>query len=287
MEKHAIPQNIMDVEFKLFGSLTVKQFMSLSGGIIIALFIYFFPILIIVKIPIMAFSVVLGLAMAFVKVNGQDFSRWFTSFVKAMFSSQKYVWKKETKTPKILKADHGPTLKDVKKQREVKKILGDAPILELMQRNERQQIDETGEDIEDLNRIDRYFEAEFGKAYGSGHKKDNAGNISRTHTVRRVNIDDENIAGNLNPLGRGQVSVHAGDSTRVVYDNVFSQKPRSFKKDEIDLLIEKKVKEILKKQRELDPLTKTIELEEKEKELRRQMRELYNEIQELKSKKKQ
>jgi len=41
MKKHSIPQNIMEVEFKLFGAFSVRQFGYLAAGFMLAAGVYF------------------------------------------------------------------------------------------------------------------------------------------------------------------------------------------------------------------------------------------------------
>jgi hypothetical protein len=108
MKQHAVPENIMDVEFKLFGSLTAKQFGYIVGGGGVGIFFYFlfkslnstllgwiFAIL----------SAVLGLALALIRINDQPFEVWLGNFLSAMFSSQKRVWKKGRKEVQPLKEE--------------------------------------------------------------------------------------------------------------------------------------------------------------------------------------
>ncbi len=93
-----VPQFI-EVEDKIFGPLTLKQFIYLAGGIgaSIALWLYIpFKILAIILIlPVMAFA----LALAFYKSNGKA----FIDIVEAAFyyyiGSKLYIWKKEEKKP--------------------------------------------------------------------------------------------------------------------------------------------------------------------------------------------
>lgn len=105
MKQHAVPENIMDVEFKLFGSLTAKQFGYIIAGGLGGLFLYYtFKGL---GSNLLAFmfaflSVILGISLALIRINDQPFEVWLGNFVAAMFTSQKRVWKKEKKTPAVL-----------------------------------------------------------------------------------------------------------------------------------------------------------------------------------------
>lgn len=117
MEKHAVPQNIMDVEFKLFGGLTVRQFGYIAVSFIVALILYFAGggITRLVTIPIIVFVVITGLALAFLRVNDQPFSVWFGNFIKSLFGSQRRVYHKTNKQAAVLsKSVAGTAVKAVK-----------------------------------------------------------------------------------------------------------------------------------------------------------------------------
>ncbi|HEY4490214.1 MAG TPA: PrgI family protein [Candidatus Paceibacterota bacterium] len=89
------PQYI-DVEDKIFGPLTIKQFIYLLGGagIIVTIF-RFLPgfIAFFLAIPIIALS----LSLAFWRVNNQPFISVLESFMKYVFGEKLYIWKKEAK----------------------------------------------------------------------------------------------------------------------------------------------------------------------------------------------
>jgi len=92
-----VPQFI-EVEDKIFGPLTFKQFIYLagSGGVVIAAFSFlpkFFAFLIAAPVAI------LGVALAFYKVNNRPFILIVESFFKYFSKERLYVWKKEDKRP--------------------------------------------------------------------------------------------------------------------------------------------------------------------------------------------
>ncbi|MBN2016167.1 PrgI family protein [Candidatus Dojkabacteria bacterium] len=125
MKQHAVPENIMDVEFKLFGSLTAKQFGYIIGGGCIALLMYYtFKTLNSTLLGwIFAFlCVILGLSLALIRVNDQPFEVWLGNFLSAMFSSQKRVWKKGKKTPEVL------TQQGVEQKKEIVRAQQSAPL---------------------------------------------------------------------------------------------------------------------------------------------------------------
>ena len=92
-----VPQFI-EVEDKIFGPLTFKQFIYLAGSVGIAVVLYaLLPhfIAIILALPVLA----LGASLAFYKVNGKPFIFFVESSVKYYIGSKLYIWKKEDKKP--------------------------------------------------------------------------------------------------------------------------------------------------------------------------------------------
>ncbi|WKZ23713.1 MAG: PrgI family protein [Candidatus Dojkabacteria bacterium] len=99
MYEHAIPQNIMDYEFKLFAGLTLKQFIyvAVAGGFSFLLFqlnragIFpsFFAWLTIP--PILLVGITLGLG----SYNRRTMEDWLTSFARANNIVLRRVWKKD------------------------------------------------------------------------------------------------------------------------------------------------------------------------------------------------
>jgi hypothetical protein len=90
--KYQVPQFI-EVESKIFGPLTLKQFIYLAGGAGIAFLLYvFLPFWLVV--PLAAPFVGLALALAFYKYNNQPFVKVLENAIKHYFSGRLYVWKK-------------------------------------------------------------------------------------------------------------------------------------------------------------------------------------------------
>ena len=104
--RFAVPQFI-DVEDKIFGPLTFRQFVYLAGGGGLAFLAYklipsFFGF--IVALPIAGFA----FALAFVKVNEKPFINIVESAFGYAFSDKLYIWKHEKsdkKKPEIKPQD--------------------------------------------------------------------------------------------------------------------------------------------------------------------------------------
>ena len=136
MESHPIPKNLMDVEFKLFGSLTVKQFGSLALSFLFAVLIHLSPLPAVIELPLKIAFVGIGFGMAFVKIHGQTFDKYMTNFLMAMLTPQRMIWKKENKAPKSLTQSFAvPQVKkkDTRKRELIENIMKETEMNELFQ----------------------------------------------------------------------------------------------------------------------------------------------------------
>jgi hypothetical protein len=90
-----VPQFI-DIEDKIFGPLTFKQFVYLAGAAGVAVVFWIFvPKLI--GIPLIAVFLGLGVALAFYKINNKPFIFFLESAFRFLLSHKLYIWKKEAK----------------------------------------------------------------------------------------------------------------------------------------------------------------------------------------------
>jgi|GEM_PF-642321 len=96
--QHAVPQNIMDVEFKIIGDLTMRQFSYLM---VLGLLSYFNTQFMvgIFKWPLTIFFMVLGLALAFIPVQDRGMDVWLVNFIKSVYSPTQRVWRKTIALP--------------------------------------------------------------------------------------------------------------------------------------------------------------------------------------------
>jgi hypothetical protein len=101
-----VPQFI-DIEDKVFGPLTFKQFAYLAGGLGFG-YLSFKMLPIIISIFLGPVLVAFGVALAFMKYNDKPFIHVVESFVKFYSHSRLYLWHKEapksTDTVKMTKA---------------------------------------------------------------------------------------------------------------------------------------------------------------------------------------
>lgn len=94
-----VPQFI-DVEDKIFGPLSFKQFLQIVGGAGLGYIMYTFEIIpfYIRIVPVMG-AVAFGLALAFYRVNGRPFVTALEAGLKFYTGSHLYLWKKSDKAP--------------------------------------------------------------------------------------------------------------------------------------------------------------------------------------------
>lgn len=102
MESHPIPQNVTAFQFKLVGDMTLKQFLYLAGGAVIAyvLFVFARGIYPLVTWPLIIISALLGVAFAFLPVQSRPLDQWLAAFFKAVYTPTKRVWAKDKQTYK-------------------------------------------------------------------------------------------------------------------------------------------------------------------------------------------
>lgn len=93
-----VPQFI-DIEDKIFGPLTFKQFIYVAGGGGLCYGIYrLLPLYF--AVPLMLAIALLAWALAFYKINNQPFIKIGQAFVIFLTKNKLYVWKKENQKSK-------------------------------------------------------------------------------------------------------------------------------------------------------------------------------------------
>jgi len=93
--RYQVPQFI-EVEDKIFGPFTFKQFVYLGGGIGLSFILWrFFPffIAILLIIPVLAFSA----ALAFYKINNKPFIEVVEAALRYVLAGKLYIWRKKPK----------------------------------------------------------------------------------------------------------------------------------------------------------------------------------------------
>ncbi|OGC46293.1 hypothetical protein A3J98_01055 [candidate division WS6 bacterium RIFOXYC1_FULL_33_10] len=96
MRQHAIPQNVLDVEFKLFTKFTLREFTYLAIGVSIGgIFLYYTTkgqIPGVIGIPIFAIFAGLGAFFALVPINDQPADKFIVNYFAAINKPTQRVW---------------------------------------------------------------------------------------------------------------------------------------------------------------------------------------------------
>ncbi|MDQ5949124.1 MAG: hypothetical protein QG589_250 [Patescibacteria group bacterium] len=95
--RYQVPQFI-EIEDKVIGPLTVKQFVYLAGGGGLSFIAYnYLPF--VIAILLIGVIVALSLALAFYKINNKPFIDFLESGFLYYTKDRLYIWKKEEKQP--------------------------------------------------------------------------------------------------------------------------------------------------------------------------------------------
>ena len=94
MENHPIPQDVTGFKFKLIGSITLKQFLYIMAGGILAAICFILPITGFIKIPFAIIFGGLGTAIAFIPIDGRPMDVMLKNFLKALPAENQYIFKK-------------------------------------------------------------------------------------------------------------------------------------------------------------------------------------------------
>lgn len=125
MSTFQVPQFI-DIEDKIIGPISLRQFLILVGTAAIVFLL--FKVLQIWLWIIVGGSVgALGMALAFLKINGQNFSRVAVNFLKYMINPRLYVWQRSGEKRNLVKEQP----KIIKKEETAKKRLTGSELEEM------------------------------------------------------------------------------------------------------------------------------------------------------------
>lgn len=102
MEQHPVPQHIASFQFKLFGNLTTRQFVTLVIPLSLAALIFFSAIPAIIRLPLSLIVGIFAFVIALVPFGGKPFHQWVVAFVKAVLSPTQRIWIKEKRIPEFL-----------------------------------------------------------------------------------------------------------------------------------------------------------------------------------------
>lgn len=101
MQQVVVPQ-FLDVEDKIIGPITVRQFIEmLVGGIIVVIFyrLFDFSLFVVASLGVFCVTVVI----AFAKINGQPFHLFMLNFIQTMRNPKLKTWRKDISAKDIEK----------------------------------------------------------------------------------------------------------------------------------------------------------------------------------------
>jgi hypothetical protein len=125
MSTFQVPQFI-DIEDKIIGPISLRQFLILVGTAAIV-FLLFKVLQIWLWIIVGGSIGALGMALAFLKINGQNFSRVAVNFLKYMINPRLYVWQRSGEKRNLVKEQP----KIIKKEETAKKRLTGSELEEM------------------------------------------------------------------------------------------------------------------------------------------------------------
>lgn len=99
VKQHAVPQNIMQVEFKVIGDLTMRQFFYLVVAALFAFAMYKTGLPSLIRLPLTLLIAGAGVAIAFLPIEERGLDQWVVSFFNSVYSPTQRIWKKETEIP--------------------------------------------------------------------------------------------------------------------------------------------------------------------------------------------
>lgn len=111
MQQHPIPQNVTQYQFRLVGDMTLKQFLELAGGLVLAYLFFASNLIFIVKWPLVILSMLFGAGLAFFPIEDRPLDQWITNFIKAIYQPTRFTWQKTNKIPHLfLFTPHPPEI---------------------------------------------------------------------------------------------------------------------------------------------------------------------------------
>lgn len=101
MQQHPVPQNVTSYQFRLIGNMTLKQFLELASGIVLAIAFYYSRFLFYLRWPLVAGSALTGVALAFLPLHERPLDIWIKNFFRSIYAPTQYIWKKQEKIPDL------------------------------------------------------------------------------------------------------------------------------------------------------------------------------------------
>lgn len=101
MKEHPIPQDITSYRFHIVGNMTLKQFLEIAVGIVLAIIMYKTGLPGIIKWPFVVLFAGVGAGAAFLPIAERPLDHWILTYFKVMFKPTKFYWHKIPKVPDL------------------------------------------------------------------------------------------------------------------------------------------------------------------------------------------
>lgn len=193
MNVHPVPQQIGAFQFKLFGSLTLRQFIFVgTGGLLAWIIIYGLrPPILAYPLGFLVFST--GMILGLVTLQGRSFVQWFFAFINAIFTPTLRIYQKKESLPEFLNfSDFVPAQPNVQPFAETEKKLRLEEYLENLPKK--------GKNVFDLTEEQRLATLNFGPSDSKGKfplPKD-LFQVSGLGEKEIVHLGQSNLASTLN-----------------------------------------------------------------------------------------
>ena len=213
MRQHPIPQNILDVEFKLFTKFTVKEFAYVATGALIGgLFVYLWTqnrMPGIIAFPSLIFFGGLGLILGMVPIHDQPADKIFSNYLRAINRPTLRVWQGEEMKLKMKK----------------RKNAGKASVAEVQKAQAKQANLVDSEEEENLKKIGKMMEEEgLGKREEVKETNDEGskGTIFKKENIEQhtVSSSDSQLSGTINLLLANKQNQAIPNATVIVKDTL-------------------------------------------------------------------
>src|SRR4030042_5749987 len=101
----------MQVEFKLIGNLTIRQFVYAAVGVVFFYIAITSPIPSFIRFPVAFIGLIGGLALAFLPLEDRGLDQWTKNFLGAIFSPTQRIWRKEPEPPAYFLSEYTSLVK--------------------------------------------------------------------------------------------------------------------------------------------------------------------------------
>ena len=116
-KQHSVPQNIMSVEFKIIGDMSMKQFAFIAIPACIGFIMFIAHVSNYITIPLTGIFLLLGVLIAFIPIDDRPLDEWITNFLITIKKPTQRIWMRESSTiPSVLDIPKSPTVSPSNKE---------------------------------------------------------------------------------------------------------------------------------------------------------------------------